>query len=86
MFSRKIKLAIAAILWMVCTTGCMEAPEADNTAPAEQERHSIRYLARRIPNVEPNVFIIEVDGQRFVAVCNSGCAVAPLPEKESGVK
>jgi len=63
---------IFVFLVSIIFISCDEAPQADSPKPVEQEKHTIRYLAKHTPSLEPDVYIIEVDSVQYVAVYECG--------------
>lgn len=65
--------------------GCDRTPVANSPVLAEQQSHTIRYLAKaqRGSIDQPSVWLIEVDGQKFVAVHE--CGVAPVKDTAPNV-
>lgn len=69
---KKLYCCLAAFL-LFASCAKNNTPIAESKLPPEQQKHSIRILAKAT-GWQPTIYLIEVDGQRYVAV--SGCGIA----------
>jgi hypothetical protein len=79
MFIAFVMMANMFVIMTILYAAGISMPDANRPPVVEQSDHTIRYLAKfMVLSEEPNVWLLEVDGKKFVVVQSKGVAIAPL--------